>query len=304
MSGIQYPITTLFHLNPPSPFGDLLPYISHLQNNTIKTIILKSNLDALLTNRLNLFNGLKGSISSTNPSDDDGVTLRSDEIEGLGTLHSEKVNGIVDCEPFFALNNDEPELTTALQQELESIRNVLLQNASNTQKKALEESHTAPSVQLIIFSIYQLYRDALRLRISVEAFHTDLCALMEETYSQKEKRTLKQSGEYDKEINRAANLLSGYYKRRRDALLQDLSPRKTHDSLVNFRWRVDVTISNSMMSRVFTPVIWMQMTLDNGRQETFEVSLEKFHQLRLETADILKQMHEIQSHPMMNIHEK
>nr|CAD7460493.1 unnamed protein product [Timema tahoe] len=70
-----------------------------------------------------------------------------------------------------------------------------------------------------------------------------------------------------------------------------------HLKLEKLRWRIDVTISSrydiygvdqrssssslvNVLSRVLEPCLLLEMTLNNGRKEVFEVSLAKFHQMR------------------------
>ena len=71
--------------------------------------------------------------------------------------------------------------------------------------------------------------------------------------------------------------------------------------LVDVRWRVDVTISSSVMNRVFKPVILLQFELSNGQVKTFEVSLQQFNELRLQVATVLNEMNLVESHPVMKI---
>jgi len=71
--------------------------------------------------------------------------------------------------------------------------------------------------------------------------------------------------------------------------------------IVGIRWRVDVTISSSIMTRVFKPAIVMQMELSNGNFKTFEITFDKFHELRLQVATVLNEMNIVESHPMMKI---
>eukprot|EP00753_Platysulcus_tardus_P015027 PLAT4724.1.p1 GENE.PLAT4724.1~~PLAT4724.1.p1 ORF type:complete len:221 (+),score=72.87 PLAT4724.1:2-664(+) len=71
--------------------------------------------------------------------------------------------------------------------------------------------------------------------------------------------------------------------------------------LDDLKWRVDVTLSTSSLSRVLRPSVLMQMTLSDGRIKTFEVPVEKFHQLRFNTAKVLKGMRSLESHPIMRI---
>uniref|UniRef100_A0A7S2R5K4 COMM domain-containing protein 5 n=1 Tax=Rhizochromulina marina TaxID=1034831 RepID=A0A7S2R5K4_9STRA len=71
--------------------------------------------------------------------------------------------------------------------------------------------------------------------------------------------------------------------------------------LEGLHWRVDVTISSSSLLRVFRPSILMRMRLSNGNFKTFEVSVEQFHQLRYNVAKVLRDMQELERHPIMRI---
>ncbi|KAE8738976.1 hypothetical protein FOCC_FOCC015521 [Frankliniella occidentalis] len=62
------------------------------------------------------------------------------------------------------------------------------------------------------------------------------------------------------------------------------------DTVREMKWRVDITISSSALSRVLEPNIIMELRLDNGRRITFELSVSKFHKLRYTVASILKEM--------------
>jgi hypothetical protein len=50
--------------------------------------------------------------------------------------------------------------------------------------------------------------------------------------------------------------------------------------LDTLKWRVDVTISTGSLLRVMKPVLMLQLTLTDGTTATFEVSQDRFHQLR------------------------
>ncbi|CAG2063162.1 unnamed protein product [Timema podura] len=67
-----------------------------------------------------------------------------------------------------------------------------------------------------------------------------------------------------------------------------------HLKLEKLRWRIDVTISSSVLSRVLEPCLLLEMTLNNGRKEVFEVSLAKFHQMRYHVTSLLNQMENIE----------
>jgi len=70
-------------------------------------------------------------------------------------------------------------------------------------------------------------------------------------------------------------------------------------SIVNVRWRVDVTISSTQLSRVFKPAVLLQLTLSDGRVHDFECSIDKFHELRYAIAKSLKHAQDLQQHPTL-----
>jgi len=74
----------------------------------------------------------------------------------------------------------------------------------------------------------------------------------------------------------------------------------TLPSINNVRWRVDVTISSTSLSRVFKPCVVLQVSLSDGRIETFEVPVDKFHELRYAVAKSLRHAQELQQHPTLN----
>ena len=64
---------------------------------------------------------------------------------------------------------------------------------------------------------------------------------------------------------------------------------------VAFKWRVDVTISNTFLQRALTPTVLGELLLSNGSSALFEMSIEKFHELRFNVAIVLRDMEEIRS---------
>jgi len=70
-------------------------------------------------------------------------------------------------------------------------------------------------------------------------------------------------------------------------------------NIVDLQWRVDVTVSTTSLSRVFKPTVIMQITLSDDTIKTFECSVEKFHQLRYNVAKVLKNMHDLEQHPIL-----
>lgn len=56
------------------------------------------------------------------------------------------------------------------------------------------------------------------------------------------------------------------------------------------RWRLDVTVSTSALSRSFQPSVLMQLTLSDGTMRTFAVTIEQLHQLRYLLARSLRDL--------------
>lgn len=54
-------------------------------------------------------------------------------------------------------------------------------------------------------------------------------------------------------------------------------------------WRIDITVSSSSLSKSFDTVIIVQLLFTNGESRSFELSISKFHLLRLYVASLLKE---------------
>lgn len=74
-----------------------------------------------------------------------------------------------------------------------------------------------------------------------------------------------------------------------------------YPTLKNLKWRVDVTISTSSLSRVLKPSVLMEMSLSDGSIKTFEMQIDQFHQLRYNVAKVLKYMRGLESRAIMNL---
>ncbi|KAI6653251.1 hypothetical protein LOD99_3776 [Oopsacas minuta] len=59
------------------------------------------------------------------------------------------------------------------------------------------------------------------------------------------------------------------------------------------KWRVDITISNTLLQRVLIPTILGELQLTNGKTSMFEMSVEKFHEMRYNVALVLQEMEEL-----------
>ncbi|XP_076232562.1 COMM domain-containing protein 5 [Calliopsis andreniformis] len=69
---------------------------------------------------------------------------------------------------------------------------------------------------------------------------------------------------------------------------------KFYAHLISCKWRIDITISSSILNRVLEPHIIMEWTFNNGESQIFELSLSKFHQLRHAIATILVHIQKVE----------
>ena len=67
------------------------------------------------------------------------------------------------------------------------------------------------------------------------------------------------------------------------------------------RRRVDVTISTEAAPKVLRPSLITEMTLSDGSIHTFEVPMDKFHELRHTAAKMLVDMGTVESHAVLKI---
>ena len=72
-------------------------------------------------------------------------------------------------------------------------------------------------------------------------------------------------------------------------------------ALTRVRWRTDVVISSSSLSKVMRTALTMELTLDTGRVVTLEVPADKLAELRYTTAKALFEMGGVEAHPVLRI---
>ncbi|XP_069749578.1 COMM domain-containing protein 5 isoform X1 [Narcine bancroftii] len=71
----------------------------------------------------------------------------------------------------------------------------------------------------------------------------------------------------------------------------------------DFRWRVDVAISSSSLTRALQPSILVQLKLSDGNAHRFELSVAKFQELRYNVALILKEMNDLEKRSILKIQD-
>ncbi|KJE89616.1 HCaRG domain-containing protein [Capsaspora owczarzaki ATCC 30864] len=94
------------------------------------------------------------------------------------------------------------------------------------------------------------------------------------------------------------------YGQSREALEQsihDYKPR--HPTVDGLKWRTDVTISTSSLSRALKPTITLQLHLSDKSIKTVELSTDKFHELRYNVAYMLKEMEAVESKSILKIQD-
>ncbi|GAB5362749.1 hypothetical protein AAMO2058_000825000 [Amorphochlora amoebiformis] len=126
-----------------------------------------------------------------------------------------------------------------------------------------------------------IFRSAVRQKLEEKVFNRDVGNMMPKEY---------------------ASILCKAYRSRRAMLSASVSEAASALSLPKIqdvRWRVDVTISTTCLSRVFRPSVLLSLTLTDGKIRTFEVSVEKFNELRYNIAKLLKVTLDLDSHPML-----
>ncbi|KAI1903075.1 hypothetical protein AGOR_G00023470 [Albula goreensis] len=156
--------------------------------------------------------------------------------------------------------------------------------------KSVADTCTLSEEQLshIIAGIYVLLKEALRLPTSSlkqEVFKEDL-------------RDLRISEEF---IADFASIVFGNRRATLEAVATQQGPRLP--TIEDFRWRVDVAISTSSLSRALQPSILMQMKLTDGNSHRFEVPVSKFQELRYNVALILKEMNDLEKKSILKIQD-
>ncbi|XP_044161958.1 COMM domain-containing protein 5-like [Bufo gargarizans] len=159
---------------------------------------------------------------------------------------------------------------------------------SSESVKAIQET-TLVSEELLSFVIsgsYTLLRVAFRLS-----------ALKQEVF----KEDLKELRIPDDFIEDYANIVYG----NRRPLLEEAALKQSIrlPTVEDMRWRVDVAISTSSLSRALQPSILMQMKLSNGESHRFEVPVAKFQELRYNVALLLKEMNDLEKKNILKIQD-
>uniref|UniRef100_A0A1A8QDJ9 COMM domain-containing protein 5 n=1 Tax=Nothobranchius rachovii TaxID=451742 RepID=A0A1A8QDJ9_9TELE len=156
--------------------------------------------------------------------------------------------------------------------------------------RSVAEGSVIPQERLshIIAGMHRLLSEAIRIPPSLlkqEAFKDDL-------------RMLKMPEDFITDFS------SVVFGNRRAALEAASSQKDPHlPTLEEFKWRVDVSISTSSLSRALQPSVLTQMKLSDGTFHRFEVPVSKFQELRYNVALILKEMNDLEKRSILKIQD-
>ncbi|XP_063289509.1 COMM domain-containing protein 5 [Pelobates fuscus] len=173
---------------------------------------------------------------------------------------------------------------------LKAVVNALEGKDSRDSLKVILENTSLTEEQLtfIISGSYTLIKVALRFPVST---------LKQEVF----KEDLKELRIPEDFIGDFANIV---YGNRRPVLESVALEQGIRLPTINdFRWRVDVAISTSCLSRALQPSVLMQMKLSDGTSHRFEVSVSKFQELRYNVALILKEMNDLEKLSILKIQD-
>lgn len=141
---------------------------------------------------------------------------------------------------------------------------------------------SADELNTVLTAIYLIIRTAVRTKTKLSVLKRDLNAM-------KLPDAL------------AENICKALLKSRSPLEARAVANRIQFPKLHKLRWRIDVTISSGMLSRIMRPNILMQMILKDGTVKTFEISLEQFTQLRYSVAKVLHDIQTLERHPILKI---
>jgi len=98
-----------------------------------------------------------------------------------------------------------------------------------------------------------------------------------------------------------SHLIQSFIQNRVGLEAAALNRRVRNPHLNRFRWRIDITMSSGLLSRVMRPSILVEITLSSGIIKTFEISIEQFNLLRYSVAKVLAEMQKIERHPILKL---
>jgi len=165
---------------------------------------------------------------------------------------------------------------------VENLKGEEITNAHLTELQRATDPQTAALVPTFFSGLHYILRSAIRSKVSQEHLQADLNEI---------KFPQACTQDIAKVIQKGRTVLED----------QALDQRIRFPTLSSLKWRVDVIVSSSFTSRVMTPVVMMETTASDGPKNTFELSVDKFHELRYNVAKVLKDMEDLEHNPILKI---
>ncbi|KAF0692308.1 Aste57867_16608 [Aphanomyces stellatus] len=66
-------------------------------------------------------------------------------------------------------------------------------------------------------------------------------------------------------------------------------------------WRIDINVASSALDHIGQPSVVLRLQLSDGTIHTVALPLDKFHELRYNTAKILQEINQLERHPIMRL---
>jgi len=165
---------------------------------------------------------------------------------------------------------------------VENLKGEEITNAHLTELQRATDEQTSALVPTFFSGIHYIVRSAIRTKVSLEHLQVDLNEIKFPAACTQDIAKVLQKGR---------------------AVLEEqaFDQRIRFPTVSSLKWRVDVMVSSSFTSRVLTPVVLMEATASDGAKNTFELSLDKFHELRYNVAKVLKDMEDLEQNPILKI---
>ncbi|KAH9129154.1 hypothetical protein AeMF1_000754 [Aphanomyces euteiches] len=86
-----------------------------------------------------------------------------------------------------------------------------------------------------------------------------------------------------------------------DSAKQIVHTKSAIPHLNRLDWRVDLIVASNLLKTIRQPSIVLRLQLTDGHIHTIELSVDKFHELRYNTAKMLQEMNQLERHPIMRL---
>lgn len=167
-----------------------------------------------------------------------------------------------------------------------------VEETTSANNSATNNSKITAKLPLLFAGLYKLLKTALHDRVAPDAFKKDLGTLgLQETHIKELTTALVQMRTNSQLIRAPA---------------ASTSTSGVRVGILSVDWRIDVSIITSWTRRAVktTPTILLRITTTDLRHHIFEMTTDKFHQLRFAVARLLKELTTIEGLSVLKIDKK